>query len=31
VSEEPEAIVTVRAVALKSRDRVIIAGEEIEL
>lgn len=31
VSEEPEAVVTIRAVALKERDRVYIAGEEIKL
>jgi mRNA interferase RelE/StbE len=31
VSEKPEAVVTVRAVGLKDRNRVYIAGEEIEL
>lgn len=31
VSDTPEAVVTVRAVGLKDRNRVYIAGEEIEL
>jgi mRNA-degrading endonuclease RelE of RelBE toxin-antitoxin system len=31
VSEEPEAVVTIRAVGLKDRNRVYIAVEEIEL
>ncbi len=31
VSEESEAVVTIRAVGLKDRNRVYIAGEEIEL
>jgi mRNA-degrading endonuclease RelE of RelBE toxin-antitoxin system len=31
VSEEPEPMVTIRAVAIKDRERVYIAGEEIKL
>ena len=31
VSEEPEPIVTVRAIGFKNRDRVFIGGEEIKL
>ncbi len=31
VTGGPEPVVTIRAVGLKHRDRVIIAGEEIEL
>jgi mRNA interferase RelE/StbE len=31
VNEEPEPTVTIRAVGLKDRDRVYIAGEEIDL
>lgn len=31
VTEEPEKLVTVRAVGLKDRNRLIIGGEEIDL
>lgn len=30
VSEEPEAVVSILAVGIKNRNRVIIAGEEVE-
>jgi mRNA-degrading endonuclease RelE of RelBE toxin-antitoxin system len=31
VMEEPAAVVTVRAVGIKVRDRVVIGGEEVDL
>jgi mRNA-degrading endonuclease RelE of RelBE toxin-antitoxin system len=31
VEETPEAVVTIRAVGLKTRERVLIGGEEVDL
>jgi hypothetical protein len=31
VSEEPEPIVTIRAIGIKDRNRIFVGGEEIEL
>jgi mRNA-degrading endonuclease RelE of RelBE toxin-antitoxin system len=31
VEEDPEAVVTIRAVGVKTRERVVIGGEEVDL